>query len=133
MITIQLRMLINEIIKYNENDYLNWNILLIDNKSMKIINKIDYIIYFTKPEKEFHLTLDPDISLDYYLCFIFSSNIINLHSIGINIIFRSKNYIEVINYRHYYDDKRLFEVIKKEFKDSKVNTNSLKYKENVFH
>ena len=114
------------------DQFIYLNLLIIRKDRMEIYNKMNYKIHLNKLKKEFSLPFNPDFSINYYLCFFFSYNISKMNNFDINIIFQSDNYLDVINYKQYYDNKDLLEIIKREFEGSQFNLASLKFKENIF-
>ena len=130
-ITIDIKIIIKELLNLGESDYINVIFLIIEKENMKILNKINYKINFNNPELKLPLFLKPNSSVDYYLCCALSCHINQINNQIINFIFQYNDYIEIINYRQYYDDELLFDIIKKEFKDHKIDINLLKYKKNI--
>ena len=114
------------------DQFIYLNLLIIRKDRMEIYNKMNYKIHLNKLKKEFSLPFNPDFSINYYLCFFFSYNISKMNNFDINIIFQSDNYLDVFNYKQYYDNKDLLEIIKREFEGSQFNLASLKFKENIF-
>ena len=129
---LKLKVLLEEKIPSIEKKSINFKILIIEKENMKILKKIVYKINFNNQEIELPLILEPNISNNYYLCLELSSNLNKNNNMKINAIFQSENYIEMINYNHFFDDLRLFDIIKKDFEGSKFNINTLKFKENIF-
>ena len=130
-IKIKLKIIYEEETDFIENEFVNFNLLVIRKDKMEIYNKMNYNIYINQLEKELSLHLAHNLSI-YYLCFAFSCNPGKKNNFDINIIFQSETYIDVINYKQYYDDKNLLKIIKSEFKNSSIDITSLKYKENIF-
>ena len=131
-IKIKIKIIYEEEIESIDKQFINLDLLIIKKDKMEIYNKSDYKIYLSKLEKEFSLPIEPNLSFNYYFCFLFSFNFSIKHNFDININFQSKNYLDVINYKQYYDNKNLLQIIKREFPDSQFDFKRLKYKENIF-
>ena len=99
---------------------------------MNLSKKLTHKIYLNNPILEFTITMESNTCNKFYLILEFSSNTNKLNNLKINVVFKNDNYIDIINYRQYYDDKRLLEIIKKEFGDSINNNDYFKYKEDIF-
>ena len=116
----------------NENEFLNFKLLIIEKQKMKITQKLTQKINLINPLLEFTITMESNTYNKFYLFLEFSSNSDKINNIKIVVVFKNDNYIDIINYRQYYDDKRLLEIIKKEFGDSIMNDDYFKYKEDIF-
>ena len=131
-IKIKIKIIYEEEIDYVEKQFINLDLLIIRKDNMEIYKKTNYKIYLNKLEIELLLPIEPNLSFDYYFCFLFSCNFSIKHNFDININFQSENYLDVINYKQYYDNKNLLQIIKREFPDSQFDFKRLKYKENIF-
>ena len=131
-IKMKIKIINEEEIDSNDKQFINLDLLIIRKDKMEIFNKSNYKIYLSKLEKEFSLPIEPNLSFNYYFCFLFSCNFSIKHNFDININFQSENYLDVINYKQYYDNKNLLQIIKREFPDSQFDFTRLKYKENIF-
>ena len=129
---IKIQIYLDEKYISSENEFLNFKLLIIEKEKMKISKKLTQKIYFNNPILEFTITMESHSCNKYYLILEFSSNSNKLNDIKINVVFKNDKYIDIINYRQYYDDKRLLYIIKKEFGESKINNDYFKYKENIF-
>ena len=131
-IIFNLKLITNENLIYFENKFINFHLILVGKEDMKVYERINNKIYFNQSEIQFPLLLEPKVALNYFLCFSFSCNINEFNDIDINIFFKNQNYIEVINYNHYYENEDLLDIFKMEFKETKINFSSLIYKKNIF-
>ena len=116
----------------NENEHINFTLLIIEKQKMNLSKKLTHKIYLNNPILEFTITMESNTFNKFYLILEFSSNTNKLNNLKINVVFKNDNYIDIINYRQYFDDKRLLEIIKKEFGDSIINNDYFKYKEDIF-
>ena len=114
-IILNLKLITNENLIYFENKFINFHLILVGKEDMKVYERINNKIYFNQSEIQFPLLLEPKVALNYFLCFSFSCNINEFNDIDINIFFKNQNYIEVINYNHYYENEDLLDIFKMEF------------------
>lgn len=129
---IKVKIILDAKICHIDNKYLDFKFLIIEKERMNIIYKKNHKIDLKSSKFEFDLISFSNNSNIYYLFFVYSFDLNNLENINIKTIFQSDDYFELINYHHYYDDKRLEEVLKNEFLKYNIKINSLEYKEKIF-
>jgi hypothetical protein len=129
---IKVKIILDAKICHIDNKFLDFKFLIIEKERMNIIYKKNHKIDLKSSKFEFDLISFSNNSNIYYLFFMYSFDLNNLENINIKTIFQSDDYFELINYHHYYDDKRLEEVLKNEFLKYNIKINSLEYKEKIF-
>ena len=122
-------------LKDNENDYISLLFLTIDIKNILIINKINQKIYISKEDNNFSIIVDPHLSEEYYLCLLFSSNNSSkfINKLKFHITFENEEYFDLINNVEYIQNNEIYDKIKDEFKEYKIDLNFLKNDKKYFN